>query len=177
MIHHRADLCKIIPNISEAVCAELGAAESYFAADIARWGVKKVYVIDLWESHPEFPGDAGSPQDWHNKNYVASLKRLKEFGERVEILRGPTTAMAQLIKEPLDYVNVDACHSFKCVMNDINAYWPKMKSGAVMSFHDYEMKQYGVKHAVKDFADRHNLHIHLLSENKTEDAGAYLVKS
>lgn len=178
-IRYRRDLHKLIPDISNAVCVELGCAECFFASDIANWGVKKLYAVDLWESHPEIPGDAGSSQAWHNANYQACKKRFEPFGQRVEILRGPTVAMAGLINEPLDFVNVDACHSYACVKADIEAYWPKLKRGGIMAFHDYEMAQYGVKRAVLDFIASLSPQfqsIYLLPEDKTEDAGAYLVK-
>lgn len=176
MIKYRRDIHKLIPDIFNAVCVELGVAEGYFSQDILSWGVAKLYSVDLWESHPEIPGDAGNDQPWHNANYEAAKKRLQPYGERSVILRGSTTAMAGYIGEPLLFVNVDACHSCPCVKNDIAAYWPKLKSGGIMAFHDHEMKQYGVKQAVAEHAAANGLTIHLLPEDKQEDAGAYLVK-
>lgn len=175
-IRYRRNLWQLFPDISKVVAVELGVAEGFFAADIAAWGVAKLYAVDLWESHPEIPGDAGNDQPWHNANYDAARKRLAPFGDKVVILRGPTTAMAAYIGEPLDFVNVDACHSYACVKADIEAYWPKLKKGGIMAFHDHEMKQYGVKQAVAEFAAVNRLTVNLLPEDKAEDAGAYLVK-
>lgn len=175
-VRYRRDLHTLIPDVKNAVAVELGCAECFFASDIASWGVAKVYAVDMWESNASFPGDAGNPQEWHNANYEACKKRFERFGDRVVILRGPTVAMAQHIKEQLDFVNVDACHSYACVRADIEAYWPKLKSGGIMAFHDHEMKQYGVKQAVAEFAAANGLKVNLLPEDKQEDAGAYLVK-
>lgn len=176
MVKYRRNLYQLIPQIHNAVCVELGVAEGYFAADICAWGVAKLYAVDLWEAHPEIPGDAGNDQPWHNANYEAAKKRLAPFGDRAVILRGATTAMAGYIGEELDFVNVDACHSYACVRADIEAYWPKLKSGGIMAFHDHEMKQYGVKQAVAEFAAANGLKVNLLPEDKEEDAGAYVVK-
>ena len=176
MIQHRRNIYQLIPDISNAVCAELGVAEGYFASDILAWGVAKLYAVDMWETHHEFSGDAGNPQNWHNANYEATKKRLAKFGDRAVILRGPTTAMAGLIQEQLDFVNVDACHSYACVKADIAAYWPKLKSGGIMAFHDFEAKQYGVKRAVQEFTAHHGLQYYLLPEDKLEDAGCYIIK-
>lgn len=178
MVQYRRNLYKLLnADVDSCVCVELGVAEGYFAADIASWiNVKKLYAVDLWESHPEIPGDAGNDQPWHNANYEAAKKRLSPFGDKAVILRGPTTAMAQHIKEQLDFVNVDACHSYACVKADIEAYWPKLKSGGIMAFHDYEMKQYGVKRAVIEFAMTNSLTVTLLPEDKPEDAGAFFIK-
>lgn len=175
-IQYRRNLHKLFPDISKVVAVELGVAEGYFASDIAAWGVKKLYAVDMWESHPEIPGDAGQEQPWHNANYAAARLRLDKF-LNVVILRGPTTAMAQHIQEQVDFVNVDACHSYECVKADIESYWPKLNNGGVMAFHDHEMRQYGVKQAVAEFASRYGLKVNLLPEDKQEDAGAYLVKA
>lgn len=175
MIRYRRDIKLLFTDISKVVAVELGVAEGYFATDIATWGVKKIYAVDMWESHPEIPGDAGQEQYWHNANYAAARKRLDPL-PNVVILRGPTTAMAQLINEELDFVNVDACHSYECVKADIEAYWPKLKKGGIIAFHDHEMRQYGVKQAVAEHARKLGLTVYLLPEDKQEDAGAYLIK-
>lgn len=176
MVQYRRDLHKLIPDIFNAVCVELGVAEGYFSQDILSWGVAKLYSVDLWESHPEIPGDVGNDQPWHTLNYEAAKKRLQPYGERSIILRGYTTAMAGYIGEELDFVNVDACHSYACVRADIEAYWPKLKGGGIMAFHDHEMPQYGVKQAVAEFAAANRLKVNLLPEDKAEDAGAFLIK-
>jgi transposase len=62
------------------------------------------------------------------------------------------------------------------VLNDIAAYWSKLVSGGIMSFHDHENESYGVKKAVAEFAKENNLEVHLLPENKPEDAGAWIQK-
>lgn len=173
-IRYRRDLHRLFPDISKVVAVELGVAEGYFAADIASWGVKKLYAVDMWETAPSFPGDAGQPQEWHNANYEATKKRLLPFGEKAVILRGPTTAMAGLINDELLFVNVDACHSYACVKADIESYWPKLKNGGVICFHDYLARQYGVKQAVDEFANSKGIKVHLLPEDKDEDAGAWI---
>lgn len=183
-VQYRRELYKLLPVIPEAVCAELGSAEGYFSADMASWGIKKLYVVDMWESCSYFPGDAGSPQEWHDKNYKAAVERLSKFGEVVEILRGPTVRMAQMVPDrSLDLVYIDACHSYECVKDDITAWWPKLKAGGIMAFHDYEAKQYGVKKAVLEFARSmypglmfENYGAYPIPEDKSEDAGAYIVK-
>jgi len=170
-------LYKLLPVLSEAVCVELGVAEGYFAAEMAGWGIKKLYAVDMWESNGSFPGDAGSSQEWHDRNYQAVIKRLAEFGNVSEILRGPTVAMAQFVPDrSVDLVNVDACHAYPCVKDDIAAWWPKLKMGGIMAFHDYEAKQYGVKRAVQEFVAIHKMELNLLPEDKEEDAGAWIRK-
>jgi hypothetical protein len=60
-------------------------------------------------------------------------------------------------------------------MRDIANWFRKLKKGGIMAFHDYEAPQYGVKPAVKEFANRNDYLIHLIPEDKPEDAGAYII--
>jgi hypothetical protein len=167
----------LFPDVSEAICAELGVAEGLLSRDILPWGVKKLYSVDLWESKPDRTGDVASPQDWHNANFENVKKLLKPFGDRSEILRGDTSAMARYFADlSCDLVYIDADHSYQGVKSDIDAWWPKIKVGGVMAFHDYEMTQYGVKQAVNEFAHRLGLQTYLLPEDALKDAGAYIVK-
>ena len=49
---------------------------------------------------------------------------------------------------------IDADHSYESTLQDIEAWWPKVKSGGVMIGHDYETVQFpGVKRAVQTFFD------------------------
>lgn len=174
-IKTRTDLYKLLPERPAVV--EVGCAEGLYSMDIYRWGVSHLYLVDLWESHPEFPGDAGSDQKWHNANYNNVFKNLGDKPE-VKILRGPSVGMAARCPDDFfDLVYIDACHSYECVMNDLKAWYPKIKKGGIMAFHDYEMDQdYGVKRAVTEFCNNTNIPIHLIPENKREDAGAWILK-
>lgn len=174
-IKYRLDLYKLLPP--NPVTVELGVAEGCFSRDILTvWKPKIHYMVDMWECHPEFKGDAGFEQEWHNNNYE-SVKKLTEAFENKVILRGPTVAMAQKVNNgTCNIVYIDACHSYECVKNDIHAWWPKLKKGGVMAFHDYECTDYGVKQAVNEFAESRSLKVYLLPENAIKDAGAYLIK-
>lgn len=181
-IKHRADIYKII-DLS-LPCAEIGVAEGQFSRDILNWGVPLLYSVDTWATIKGQCGDGGNDQAWHDANYEKAKALLKPFGERSKILRGLSTDMAKIIdNDSLGFINVDCDHSYEGVKADILAWWPKLKVGGVMAFHDYEMPQYGVKRAVTEFATvtypglmQMNYGIQLLPENKPEDAGAYLIK-
>lgn len=174
-IKKRIELNKLLP--ANPVTVELGVAEGLFSRDILeRWKPAKHYLVDMWESHPEFKGDAGFEQTWHNKNF-ANVKELMKPFQNAELLRGSTVSMANKLKHnSVDLVYVDACHAYECVMNDIKAWWPKLKVGGIMAFHDYENNDYGVNQAVKEFASLHSIKINSIPENRWEDAGAWIKK-
>jgi hypothetical protein len=169
MIRHRRDLYKIIDLSLPA--AEIGVAEGYFSADILSWGVHLLYMVDNWGTLP-VKGDGGNPQSWHEKNYQNAMARTDKYNRVV--LRGISWEMANMVQDnSLGFINIDCDHSYEGVKKDIAAWWPKLASGGVMAFHDFENTAYGVKRAVTEFA---TMKINLLPEDKIEDAGAYIIK-
>lgn len=173
-VRYRRDLNQIIDLKKPA--AEIGVAEGYFSADILSWGVPILYMVDAWE-HIDQYGDAANAQEWHDKNYNDAIERVSKYGKKAVILKGRSVEMAKKVRRKLGYVNIDCDHSYQGVKADIEAWWPKLSRGGVMSFHDYENPNYGVKQAVTEFASKNGLEIHLLPEDKQEDAGAYLICS
>ena len=53
-------------------------------------------------------------------------------------LRNYTSVAVKEIKEPLDFVYVDARHDYCGVTEDISLYWPLIRPGGIMAGHDYE---------------------------------------
>lgn len=178
-IKYRRDLNKLLWHLElEGDTAEIGCAEGFFSADILRWNLPgKHYMIDNWGTIENSSGDGSSPQEWHDKNYTDAMERIKEFHQRVVVLRGMSVDMAKHIPDfSLALAYVDCNHTLEGVRGDMDAYYRKLVTGGVMAFHDYEAPHYGVKQAVNEFAKANGLEIHFIAEDKPEDAGAWFVK-
>jgi predicted O-methyltransferase YrrM len=59
--------------------------------------------------------------------------------------------------ESLDFVFIDAAHDYESVTKDINAWFPKVKIGGIISGHDYRYNM-GVYPAVNDFFKDKQIH-------------------
>ena len=176
-IRHRRDLWKLFTPPVPGGAAEIGVAEGLFSADLLAMPCQfpVVYMVDRWRSVPSQKGDAANSQAWHDKNMAEAIARVAKYGDRAIQLRGNSTEMADSVaNNSLALVYVDCDHSYDGVRDDIRAWFPKLMSGGVMAFHDYENPGYGVKQAVKDFC-LNRYEIHLLPEDKQEDAGAYIL--
>lgn len=188
MIRYRRDLWKLFPKPGVAV--EIGVAEGNFSEDMLRWKMEtttkknkvwrthapvltRLYMVDRWRTCPNQKGDASMPRIWHETNLAQVRRRVAPVGDRAVILRGDSVAMADEVSDgSLFLVYVDGDHSYDGVFRDIRAWAPKVMKGGYMAFHDFENANYGVKDAVQDFCAS-NFKIHLLPEDKPEDAGAY----
>lgn len=175
-IKHRDHLYKLLPENSIAV--EIGVAEGNFSRDILNWpNIAKLYSIDSWKTLNQ-KGDGGSEQTWHDANYTKAMSLLTPFGERSVVLRQMSSAAVfQFEDNSVDFIHLDGDHSYDGVLSDLIAWYPKMKSGAVISGHDYLMTQYGVQQAVTDFTKKMGVkEVFVMPENKPEDAGFYFLK-
>lgn len=174
-INYRIDLYKLLPE--NATTCECGVAEAYFSAEICRWpNVIKHYCVDAWATLPVF-GDGGFNEEWHQKNYDAAMERLQPFIHKITILRGVTSEMAYRVADnELDLLYLDADHSYAGVMKDLEAWWPKVKTGGIVAGHDFLNWAFGVNMAVREFANSRGIEVNTIIENKAEDAGFWFKK-
>ena len=85
-------------------------------------------------------------------------KDVEEFEQRVQFVRAASLeAVKHFPDEILDAAFIDANHQFEYVIDDLNSWWPKIKSGGIMAGDDYWME--GVARAVHLFAEQHDTEI------------------
>jgi hypothetical protein len=85
----------------------------------------------------------------------------------VTIIRDDSLNAARLFSDGgLDWVHIDADHSYAACKADIEAWAPKVKIGGVVAGHDYtDMNSattvFGVKQAVNEYIQRNNYSLRL----------------
>ena len=122
------------------VGAEIGVYRGRNAGRLYRWGgVEKLYCIDSWAGkyacHEE-------PARIHLAQYPG-----------IEILKGNSLDIAKTFKDgSLDFVYIDANHTYESVKEDLRAWFPKVREGGLMEGHDYQMEE--VKRAIDEFVGK-----------------------
>lgn len=175
-IQYRRELWQLLTGMMCGNAAEIGVAEGNFSRDMLDWPIKfpRLFLVDRWKCVISQKGDASNSQVWHDNNLAEVKRKIAKEENRVMILRGDSVEMANKVPDDtLVLVYIDADHSYEGVTRDIRAWIPKLRSGGVMAFHDYENPAYGVKKAVQDFCKRNKLDIYLIPEDKPADAGAW----
>lgn len=174
-IRYRIELPSLMAELGlPMTAAEIGVAEGFNSADLLSNGIKTLYMVDAWRNLNQSV-DGNNVQSWHDKNYNDAIERVKNYPTAFIICRGLSVEMSKQIPDnSLGLVYIDCDHSYEGVKADIEAYFPKLVDGGIMAFHDYENKAYGVKRAVQEFCNG-KFKIHLLPENKEEDAGAFFL--
>ena len=87
-------------------------------------------------------------------NHTANEQRFKKeagaWGERIRIIKGRSLDVVEKIEDnSMDFIFHDSDHSYPFVMEEIRAYWPKLKSGGYAIGDDYNWTP--VAKSVKEF--------------------------
>ena len=109
--------------------------------------------VDLWAPQPANRG----PQNWvkwtHDRNYKTVLNRARQYGPRCRIVRSyGHKAAKEVADSSLDFVFLDADHSYAGTARDIRAWLPKVRAGGMLSGHDINWPS--VQRAVLDVLGR-----------------------
>lgn len=115
--------------------------------------MEKLYLIDIWDDYGE------SDNSYNHQNAYNEVKR--KFGNKtnVEILKGYSSEIAKKIEDhSLDFVYIDANHSYEFVYQDLCSWNPKVKKNGIVAGHDIGMKE--VMDAVLDFGSKFHYEIY-----------------
>lgn len=152
-----------INGIENPVGVEIGVSVAELSMRLLRAHPSlKLYMVD-----PYFPPDKDSSwaktADSIARRSMADFEamcqtaaaRTEEFGARAVRLRRASPGAAEEFENgSMDFVFIDADHSYEGCSNDISAWLPKVKPGGWLCGHDYDNAHpgcNGVKPAVDDF--------------------------
>lgn len=176
VIKHRTELNKLMPK-RKLVGVEVGVASGLNSNDmLMNWNLKKLYLVDNWGCIEGQAGDASSPQEWHDFNYESTKRLMVNHKSKAVFLKGTSVEMSKKVKDnSLDFAYIDSDHSYEGVKADLEAWFPKVKTGGVIAGHDVLNQAYGVEQAVMEFC-KDKYEVFIVPEHKAEDASFYFIK-
>lgn len=107
---------------------------------LAHWRGQLLISVDPWSEAPsdEYRDRANVAQAEQERYYRTARTRLARFGGRSEIWRTTSVeAAARVADASLDFVYIDARHDRESVLEDIAAWYPKVRPGGIVAGHDY----------------------------------------
>ena len=130
---------------------EVGVRTGWFSKYILDNTNMHVTAVDPWEDNAEL---ANSKQV-----YEECRTRLAPYKERCTLLKAYSPQCAENFEdESLDFVYIDALHDYDSVKADMEAWFPKVRSGGILSGHDYSLQDWpGIFTAVEEFGDENGL--------------------
>lgn len=136
--------------------AELGVSKGRFTIfQCATIHDMEMLAVDLWAPQPDnlAPG-AQTYNTWDHEASYSDFKAVCEqwFPGRVKIVRSDTVEAAKDVPDgSLDFVFIDADHSYRGCKRDIEAWSSKVRRGGMISGHDYHPQKWpGVVKAVDE---------------------------
>lgn len=128
--------------------------------------IERLYLIDSYDKDILIDLDADRINNRAERN-------LEEFQSKLKWIKEPSVEAADSIEDKsLDFVYIDAAHDYDSVTEDIEAWLPKIKSGGIMSGHDYDGK-FNVRGAVEDWSLQSKIPVYN-DEDATTDWWAYV---
>ena len=139
--------------------AEIGVQRGLFSRSLLdRWQGSMLHLVDPWRHFADGYTDIGNVSNAQHEAYMLEAQALLEpHLSRYRMHRQPSLeAVATFADGSLDFVYIDANHEFQAVLDDIHAWFPKVKPGGVLAGHDYldgmlPAGDFGVKKAVRAF--------------------------
>jgi hypothetical protein len=154
----REEMLKIL-NLKGKKCVEIGVDSGVFAETIAAEDPKTLVLVDPWkhQDYSVYPkSDTGNVDDLEFERRFKLVKSKFDADPRVTICRGFSVQAAKMFgAEELDFIYIDAIHTKEAVLEDMTAWWPKVKQGGWMCGHDYSFPE--VADAVNEFAKKNCL--------------------
>ncbi len=120
-----------------------------------------LYMVDIWY-----------PNRKRHRRAKAKASEATYFAQdRTTMMQTDSREAAlSITDESLDFVFIDANHFYGEVKRDIEAYYPKVRSGGVLAGHDYVEKKHrrfgwGVNLAVNEFAQINKYQVNVYPGN------------
>jgi len=158
-------LIQRIPVDRESVGAEVGI----WCGDTS-WRVLKQrplckhIMIDPWQKPDPDSRWAQSPdgvahqdQEYYDDCYKKTLQNIEPWKDRADIIRRKSLEAVNGIEDAsLDYVWIDAEHTYEGCKEDIQAWLPKVKKGGWIGGHDFDnLPRFpGIRKAVEEIFDK-----------------------
>ena len=182
---------------------EVGVRDGQFSQRLlSDWHGWRLWMVDAWTANLPHLGDSAGMNDQAkmDKWKAAAEKRAAAFGERARVLQALSVDAAGMFPDGVfDFIYLDSNHGYDPegewgIVQDLRAWWPKLRDGGVFAGHDYflarckrngtpefvdsedeaDLEIYGVKKAVDEFADELGVEVQTTTDDKC--ASWYWVK-
>jgi len=136
----RDNLPALFRELGFKVGAEIGVMQGDFSQVLCKdYPELKLHCVDSWQEHPDNTvGDQKTMEVYYNR----ARRRLHKYN--VKLVRDFSVKAAKAFADSsLDFIYLDADHSFPAVVADLAAWIPKVRKGGCIAGHDYIQRGMG----------------------------------
>jgi hypothetical protein len=134
-----------------------GAEIGVLYGDTSRHLLAELPNLTLFSIDPYLPYDEPNRTSNEMSRYEQEARaKLAPFGQRSKMLKTTSVVAAQQIPDGLlDFVFIDALHTYEAVKEDMASWYPKVRAGGLFAGHDWSWQ--GVRQAVTEFSQERSL--------------------
>lgn len=160
---------RMVKTFNSGLFVEIGSwkgrSASFMGVEILNSGKNiQLHCVDTWagsSEHIDVNSDKFEINLYNDKDYLYKefLKNIKPIEKIVKPIRNDSLEASKMYSNnSIDFIFIDASHSFLDVYNDINHWIIKLKKGGYIACHDYDWCD-DVKKAVHHFFDLSQIEI------------------
>lgn len=169
------EVLKRIADVKNPVGVEVGVFSGEMSRRLLQRPDLTLYMVDSWKAHAP-DSEYAKTGDFHGKlmaeqqaQYFQQAKTVTEFaGDRGIVFKIESLAAVEFLAtwqcDGLDFIFLDADHTYDAVKKDIAAWSPQIKAGGLICGHDYahpNFPDWGVKRAVDEFCTENGYKLEL----------------
>ncbi|MFL2650674.1 MAG: class I SAM-dependent methyltransferase [Anaerolineales bacterium] len=157
------------PLSNQLIGAEIGVAYGVNAESILKLlNMQELILIDPWErAINNKTNDNNEKYLFHKSRHEITLAKFSK-NSKVKIINDFSIEAAKMFDDHyFDFVYIDGDHSYEAVINDLYAYYPKLKQFGVLCGDDYgHPSGLGVIQAVQEFSKEKQLLVNYREDNQ-----------
>lgn len=125
-----------------------GRSAAYCVVELIQRGWQGRFVcVDSWHGGPELAHNGNLPTV--REQFHRNIEPVQQY---IEVMEGLSWSAAEAFADStVDFCYVDAGHDYDSVSQDLQAWWPRLRSGAWFGGDDYTKGYPGLQQAVWDF--------------------------
>lgn len=159
----RNNLGELFRELGYKVGAEIGVYTGTYSEVLCHGNPNmKLYCIDPWTTYDsEEIEPYAKNQDALNKFYSEAKKRLSKYNCTI-IRKSSMDAVKDFKQGELDFVYIDANHSYQNVKEDVREWAKIVRDGGIVAGHDYghfkhKDRNIGTKKAIDEYVKENNI--------------------
>lgn len=150
-IKNRIELAEYFNKLDFKNGAEIGTCYGYYSEVLCqKISNLNLITVDNWDN----PGNRARERKMKISCEESARKRLAPYPNVTVIKKNSIDAAKEVTDNSLDFVFIDADHTYNAVKEDLKAWVPKVRVGGIVAGHDYYIFRSGnrgVVQAVDEF--------------------------